>query len=179
LHFWIGYLHPFCDWNWRTARAIFYRYLNKKWYKDFTYIPISRAIKNSRKQYWDAYVYSSQEWYDLTFFLVYIAQKTQQAFKEYKEFILKQKEENGSLQVKISSLYGVLLNERQLSVITYFIENPKKYTNNSVYQNQYKVSQNTAKTDLLWLKEIWLLQTKNEWNFINYYPTQALLDLSK
>ena len=179
LHFWIGYLHPFCDWNWRTARAIFYRYLNKKWYKDFTYIPISRAIKNSRKQYWDAYVYSSQEWYDLTFFLVYIAQKTQQAFKEYKEFILKQKEENGSLQVKISSLYGVLLNERQLSVITYFIENPMKYTNNSVYQNQYKVSQNTAKADLLWLKEIWLLQTKNEWNFINYYPTQALLDLWK
>ena len=30
LHFWIGFLHPFCDGNGRTARAIFYWYLLKK-----------------------------------------------------------------------------------------------------------------------------------------------------
>lgn len=177
LHFWIWYLHPFCDWNGRTARAIFYRYLNKKWYKDFTYIPISRAIKNSKKHYWDSYVYSEQEWYDLTFFLVYIAQKTQQAFKEYREFIIKQKEEHNALQLKISSLYDVLLNERQLSLIDYFIKNPEKYTNNTTYQNQYKVSPNTAKTDLIELKNLSLLATKHVWNFVNYYPTKKILDL--
>lgn len=179
LHFWIWYLHPFCDWNWRTARAIFYRYLNKKWYRDFTYIPISRTIKNSKKQYWDSYIYSEQEWHDLTFFLVYIAQKTRQAFKEYREFIKKQKEEHNKLQVIISSTYNVLLNERQLSLVNYFIKNPEKYINNSIYQNQYKVSPNTAKTDLLWLKEIGLLQTKYGWSFINYYATKDLLDLWK
>lgn len=30
LHFWIGLLHPFCDGNGRTARAIFYWYLLSK-----------------------------------------------------------------------------------------------------------------------------------------------------
>ena len=149
LHFWIGYLHPFCDGNGRTARALFYRYLHKKGYKDFTYIPISRTIKNSKKQYGDSYLYAEQEGNDLTFFLVYIAQKTKQAFKEYKEFILQQREEHHHLQIKISEKYHELLNERQLSLITYFFQNPEKYINNSYYQKQYNVSPNTAKSDLL------------------------------
>ncbi len=179
LHFWIAYLHPFCDWNWRTARAIFYRYLNKKWYRDFTYIPISRTINNSKKQYWDTYIYAEQEWHDLTFFLVYIAQKTQQAFREYKSFIIKQKEVHQKIQNAITSLYNESLNDRQLSLISYFIENPEKYVNSSVYQNQFKVTKNTAKSDLSWLKDISLLEVKRVGNFINYYPTKKLLDLWK
>lgn len=179
LHFWIAYLHPFCDWNGRTARAIFYRYLNKKWYKDFTYIPISRSINNSKKQYSTTFIYSEQEEHDLTFFLVYIAQKTKQAFKEYKEFTIKQKKEHKNIQGIISSLYGKTLNERQLSLIWYFIENPEKYTNNSVYQNQFKVSKNTAKLDLQWLKELALLEVNHIGKYTNYYPTKALLNLWK
>ncbi len=179
LHFWIWYLHPFCDWNWRTARAIFYRYLNKNWYKDFTYIPISRAINTSKKQYSTAFVYSEQENHDLTFFLVYIAQKTKQAFKEYKDFIINQKENHKNIQNIITSIYGKTLNERQLSLISYFIENPEKYTNNSVYQNQFKVSKNTAKLDLLWLKDFNLLETRHVGKYTNYYPTRILLDLWK
>ena len=179
LHFWIAYLHPFCDWNGRTARAIFYRYLNKKWYKDFTYIPISRSINNSKKQYSTTFIYSEQEEHDLTFFLVYIAQKTKQAFKEYKEFTIKQKKEHKNIQSIISSLYGKTLNERQLSLIWYFIENPEKYTNNSVYQNQFKVSKNTAKLDLQWLKELALLEVNHIGKYTNYYPTKALLNLWK
>lgn len=179
LHFWIGYLHPFCDWNWRTARAIFYRYLNKKWYKDFSYIPISRAINSSKKQYSTAFVYSEQEEHDLTFFLVYIAQKTEQAFREYKDFIIKQKEEHKNIQNIITSIYGKILNERQLSLISYFIENPEKYTNNSVYQNQFKVSKNTAKLDLLWLKDLNLLETRHVGKYTNYYPTKTLQNLWK
>ena len=179
LHFWIWYLHPFCDWNWRTARAIFYRYLNKKWYTDFTYIPISRVINNSKKQYWMSYIYSEQENNDLTFFLVYIAQKTQQAFEEYRKFIIKQKEYNQNIQKMILSLYKKSLNERQISLVYYFIENPDKYTNITMYKNQYLVSPNTAKTDIYWLRDIWLLQSRHIWNFINYYPTNKLLNLRR
>ena len=42
-----------------------------------------------------------------------------------------------------------LLNDRQLSLICYFLENPDKYINNTIYQNQYRVVKNTAKADLL------------------------------
>ena len=177
LHFWIAYLHPFCDGNGRTARAIFYWYLNKKWYTDFTYIPISRVINNSKKQYGQTYIYAEQEEFDLTFFVVYIAQKTQQAFKEYGEFILTQKKEHSTIQDKVNKIYGKMLNDRQLSLICYFLENPDKYINNTIYQNQYRVVKNTAKADLLWLKELSLLEVNHNGKYINYYPTKKLLDL--
>lgn len=48
IHFWIGYLHPFCDGNGRTARALFYWYLMKNGYSLIPYIPISTAIKKSQ-----------------------------------------------------------------------------------------------------------------------------------
>lgn len=81
--------------------------------------------------------------------MVYIAQKTQQAFREYRSYIIKQKEEHQNIQNAIISLFKESLNERQLSLISYFIKNPEKYVNSSIYQNQYRVSKNTAKSDLL------------------------------
>lgn len=93
LHFWIGVLHPFCDGNGRTARAIFYWYLLKRGYWGFSYIPISQMIKNSKKQYLDAYLYSEQDGNDLTYFLVYIANKTNQAFAEFKKYVNRKKKE--------------------------------------------------------------------------------------
>lgn len=95
-----------------------------------------------------SYIYSEQENNDLTFFLVYIAQKTQQAFEEYRKFIIKQKEYNQNIQKMILSLYKKSLNERQISLVYYFIEKPDKYTNITMYKNQYLVSPNTAKTDI-------------------------------
>jgi len=49
IHFWIWYLHPFCDWNGRTARALFYWYLLKHDYFGFSYIPLSSTIKKSSR----------------------------------------------------------------------------------------------------------------------------------
>ena len=87
LHFWIWYLHPFCDWNWRTARAIFYWYLLKKWYWGFSYISLSKIINDSRIQYENAYLYSEQDDYDLTYFIVYLANSTNRAIKEFSKYI--------------------------------------------------------------------------------------------
>ena len=179
LHFWISYLHPFCDWNWRSARAVFYRYLCKKWYNDFSYIPISRVIKSSKKQYENSFIYAEQENLDMTFFLVYIAKKTQQAFKEYREYILEKKENNQHLQDVFHKLHSKEFNERQIDLIWFFIDNPEKFTNMSDYVNQYNVTKNTAKADLQWLEDAKLLYTKRSWKYVNYYPTQKLLEQSK
>jgi len=50
-------------------------------------------IKNSRKQYTDAYLLSEQDGNDLTYFLVYIANKTNQAFDEFKKYVSRKKKE--------------------------------------------------------------------------------------
>lgn len=145
LHFWIGFLHPFCDGNGRTARAVFYWYLLKKNYWGFSYIPISQAIKNSKKQYLDAYLYSEQDNNDLTYFLIYIATKTKQAFREFDVYVKKKRKEQKSLMTELAHLG---LNDRQNKLIGYLVENPKGYTTNSIHQNYYNIAKNTAKSDL-------------------------------
>jgi Fic family protein len=174
LHFWIGFLHPFCDGNGRTARAIFYWYLLKKWYWGFSYIPISQAIKNSKKQYTDAYLYSEQDGNDLTYFLVYIANKTNQAFEEFKNYVNKKKKEQKGIMSELSHLW---FNDRQVKLIGYFLENPKSYTNNSIHKNYYNISINTAKTDLETLNEKWLLNKTKQWRYVNYFPVDNLSDI--
>lgn len=174
LHFWIGFLHPFCDGNGRTARAIFYWYLLKKWYWRLSYIPISQAIKSSKKQYTDAYLYSEQDGHDLTYFLVYIANKTNQAFKEFKKYVNEKKQEQRWL---VSELAHLGFNDRQNKLIGYFLENPKSYTNNSLHKNYYNISINTAKSDLEWLYERKFLTRQKQWKYVNYFPVAHFSDL--
>ena len=50
-------------------------------------------IKNSKKQYSDAYLLSEQDGGDMTYFLVYIANKTNQAFDEFKKYVSEKKQE--------------------------------------------------------------------------------------
>jgi len=174
LHFWIWYLHPFCDWNWRTARALFYWYLLKKWYWGFSYIPISSMILNSKIQYRDAYIYSEQDKNDLTYFLVYIANKTKQAFVEFEKYIHKKRKEQVGIIKFVSKLW---LNERQTKLISYFIKNPESYTNNSIHKNYYWIAIDTAKRDLEDLLKKWFLTKKKQWKYVNYFPVNNLNDL--
>lgn len=117
LHFWIGYLHPFCDGNWRTARAIFYWYLLKNEYFWFSYIPLSTAIKKSKIDYSKAYIYSEQDEFDLTYFINYNLRKINLSLEKFKEEVEKKfKETNINLR-KLSSLN---INERQRKLIDYF-----------------------------------------------------------
>ncbi len=71
LHFLIGYIHPFEDGNGRCARSIFYWYVFSRGYWLFEYMPISRIILKSRKDYSIAYLHTEYDEMDLTYFLLY------------------------------------------------------------------------------------------------------------
>ena len=174
LHFWIGYLHPFCDGNGRTARAIFYWYLLKKWYWGLSYIPISQVIKDSKTQYLNAYLYSEQDQNNVTYFLVYIANKTKQAFKIFEEYVNKKKDKQKKIFTELSHLR---LNERQNKLIAYFLENPRSYTNNSIHKNYYGIAIDTAKRDLEVLLQKWFLTKEKQWLYVNYFPIPNLSEL--
>ena len=163
LHFWIWYLHPFCDGNWRTARAIFYWYLLKKWYWGFSYIPLSRIIKETKNKYENAYLYSEQDNFDLSYFIVYITNITKQAIEEFKNYISKKIEKQKNID------YIDWLNERQNRLLNWFKEFKYKFVNNSTHKNYYWISINTAKSDLEDLVKKWFLEKKKEWKFVNYY----------
>ena len=171
LHFWIWHLHPFCDGNGRTARTIFYWYLIKKWYWGFSFIPVSKAINNSKKQYWDAYIYSEQDNNDLTYFLVYIANKVIQSMDEFHLYVQEKIEKQKTINTELSHLW---INDRQKKLIAYFLENPKSYTNMTIHKNYNTVALDTSRRDLQDLLDRWFIYKEKQWKYVNYFPMNDL-----
>lgn len=71
LHFLIGFIHPFGDGNGRTARALFYWYLQKSGYRHFDYISISRLLHKAPRQYAQSYINTETDELDMTYFIDY------------------------------------------------------------------------------------------------------------
>lgn len=71
LHFLIGFIHPFGDGNGRTARSLFYWYLQKSGFEHFDYISISRLLHKAPKQYAQSYLNTETDGLDMTYFIAY------------------------------------------------------------------------------------------------------------
>lgn len=146
LHFWIGYLHPFTDGNGRLARLLFYWYLIRNGYWAFAYLPISKVIKRSPKQYIMAYVYSEQDDNDLSYFINYNINKVKIAMREFLEYLEKQSKMNVSMREKYGMRYH--LNGRQIHLLQYLYGDQDVNTTLVAHANVNQISKVTASKDL-------------------------------
>lgn len=69
IHFQIGYDHPFCDGNGRTARVLFYWSMMNSGYWLTEYPSISGVLKKSQGDYMRAYLYTEHDDSDMTYFI--------------------------------------------------------------------------------------------------------------
>lgn len=69
IHFQIGYDHPFCDGNGRTARVLFYWSMMNSGYWLNEYPSISGVLRKSQGDYMRAYLYTEYDDSDLTYFI--------------------------------------------------------------------------------------------------------------
>jgi len=175
LHFWIGYLHPFVDGNGRTARAIFYWYLLRHGYWAFSYIPLSRIIKDSPVQYRDSYMYSEQDDNDLTYFLEYNIDRISRGIKEFKEYAIAKLQETQRIAKIAKGKYD--LNDRQIQLLEdcYKDKNVNMFVN--IYSKIYKISRITATRDLRRLEELGFVKTKKTGRTIFYYSTDKISEI--
>lgn len=180
IHFWISYLHPFPDGNGRTARAIFHWFLLKNNYWLTRYLPVSRAILNSRKRYDDAFIYTELD-YDLTYFLMYITDALKISIEKFIEYVTEKLEESKKLQETARSLEGY--NERQIAIMTHLLGHERETVDVSTHQSRHGVSRQTAHTDLMSLAAKGLLaQTRQRKRYVfmaNVAAIRKILDQKK
>ena len=152
IHFYFVYIHPFFDGNGRTARALSYMYLLQNNYKFFKFFSISSVINEERSRYYDAIenteVYDS----DMTYFIKYHTSMIVQSIANIKNNF---KKEFGRQLIKDTlEKAGIILENRQSKAINSFITIDKNFITISEYQRKFKVSYETARTDLLELETI-------------------------
>lgn len=164
LHFMLGYDHPFCDGNGRTARALFYWAMARQGYWLAEFISISRVIKQSPAQYGRAYLYSETDDNDVTYFLIHQLEVIRKAITALHEFLrTKTREINEAEQMLMQNpRLKDRLNFRQLALLRHALKHPRFAYVIEEHQRSHGISYDVARKDLLFMAEGVKLLTKTK-----------------
>lgn len=164
LHFMIGYDHPFADGNGRTARALFYWSMARSGYWLMEYVSISHFLRKAPSQYVKAYLHTESDDNDTTYFVLHqleIIRKAIAQFHEYLSHINEQQRSFDRLLASSPTLRGKL-NHRQIALLTHALKHPGEAYTIRGHQQTHGVVTQTARTDLMSLADMGLLQKASE-----------------
>lgn len=147
LHFQLGFDHPFCDGNGRTARAIFYWYLLRSGYWLFEFLPISPMFYASPGKYARAYLYTETDDFDLTYFLMYNLKIISRGRREFYEYVARKQSQLAQARKIFKS--DPSLNHRQHDALLRMARNPDVLLTIKNHGITHGVAYGTARSDLL------------------------------
>lgn len=153
----IGYEHPWCHDNGRTARAIFSWYALKRGYRVFEFMTISEIIRRSWSKYTTAYINTEQDDGDLTYFLHYKLRVIDQAIDRLNRHLVRQEEKMRDTLSIVSA--DPDLNLRQRLLLTRAIRKPRTVFTVRSHATTTRVTHMTARADLQALVDRNLLTT--------------------
>ncbi len=174
LHFMLGYDHPFVDGNGRTARALFYWSVARQGYWLMEFVSISRFLKQAPAQYARAYLHTETDDNDTTYFLIHqlsVIERAIEALRQYLGIKIAQQHDAERL-LRQSPALNSRLNHRQIALLSHALRHPSHgYTVDS-HQRSHRITNQTARTDLLKLAELGLLEKiKRGRAFLFYVPS--------
>ncbi len=160
IHFWLAYVHPFMDGNGRTARALFYWFMLKHDYWLFEYLSVSTAILSARVQYYRSFLYAEMDDNDATYFIVYNLKAIHKALEILNAYIERKQKETKNAY-RFAAEYPAL-NLRQRALLASALEKPQELYTIEIHANIHGVTYQTARTDLLALRDMGLLEMQKE-----------------
>ena len=158
LHFWLAYDHPFVDGNGRTARALFYWQMLHSRYWLFEFISISQFLRKAPVQYGTAFLHTETDENDLTYFIIHQAEVIRHALDELHIYVARKSSETRACLDALQT--HPELNHRQQSVISHAVRHPGFVYTIAGHGARHAVVYQTARTDLLNLAKLELLEQR-------------------
>ncbi len=176
IHFQIGYDHPFCDGNGRTARTLFYLSMLKSGYWMTEYLSISSVLKKAPAQYVNAYLYTESDGADMSYFIWHQLCVIEEAVNSLRAYLARKAKERIQAErlLRPGSPLGAKLNHRQRALILHAIRHPDSLYEISGHQAAHRVTYPTARSDLLGLAELKLLDQHRSGKSFVFSPVSDL-----
>jgi len=166
IHFQMGYDHPFCDGNGRTARALFYWSMLRSGFWMAEYLSISRILKQAPAQYMRSYLLTETDDSDTTYFVSHQLDVLLKAIEGVHQYIARKQHEHADAAtlLKPGSKLARQLNHRQRELLLNALKNPGKSFTIEVHRRTHDVVYQTARADLLGLVKAGLMTQYRQGN---------------
>lgn len=160
LHFVLAYDHPFEDGNGRTARALFYWSMLSQGYWLIEFISVSRVLKSAPAQYTRSYLYTETDDKDVTYFIVHQLEVVIKAISDLFVYLEYKREEIRNVEnlLRKSPSLQNMLNHRQVALLNRALKKPLYIFTFESHRGAHNVAYQTARTDLLKLEKLGLLE---------------------
>ncbi|MGY0620239.1 Fic family protein [Lysobacter sp. A378] len=176
IHFQVGYDHPFCDGNGRTARALFYWSMLRSGYWLSEYVSISSVLKRAPQQYVRAYLHTESDGTDMTYFVAHQLDVVIAAVDGLRAYLARKGRERMQAEALLrpGSPLGAELNHRQRALLLHAIRHPDSRYEIAGHQAAHRVTYPTARADLIGLAELGLMLKDKSGKAFLFYPAPDL-----
>lgn len=176
IHFQIGYDHPFCDGNGRTARALFYWSMLRSGYWLTEYISISSVLRRAPARYVRAYLHAESDGTDMSYFVAHQLEVVIAAVDGLRGYLARKAGERNQAEALLrpGSPLGAALNHRQRSLLLHAIRHPGSVYEIAGHQAAHRVTYPTARADLLGLAQLGLLAQEKRGKAFAFTPAPDL-----
>lgn len=157
IHFMLAFIHPFSDGNGRTARSLVYWYLIKKGYWLTEYLSISRIIYKNKTQYEKTFLYTENDNYDLSYFILFNLTTMKKAYEELKTYLQRKISERNSITA-FTQISGISL--RQSYIVNIVREKPNDILTVKEVATRFSITEKTARADLQGLVKRGLMEER-------------------
>ena len=172
LHFWLAYDHPFVDGNGRTARALFYWSMLRHGFWLCEFISISQTIVKAPAKYGRAFLYTETDDNDLTYFILYHLEVIRRAIKQLHQYIGRKTKQLQALERQLRG--SGVLNHRQRALVAHALRHPEQRYTVKSHRLSHNVVNQTARTDLIDLRDRGLLKESKVGRNLYYTPAEGI-----